>query len=132
MESLLKKLTTKHYPGVFCGIIILVLTGIPGSCFPRVKPIVGMDKVAHALMYAVFAFLCLWGYRHSYRTAETSWRKKMLVLAAFISIVYGGFTEIMQEYLVPGRIGDTMDFLADALGTLLGVGVFAFFFKRKK
>ncbi len=132
MESLLKKLTTKHYPGVFCGIIILVLTGIPGSCFPRVKPIVGMDKVAHALMYAVFAFLCLWGYRHSYRTAETSRRKKSLVLATLIGIAYGGFTEIMQEYLVPGRIGDVMDFLADALGTLLGVGVFAFFFKRKK
>ena len=115
-----------------CGIIILVLTGIPGSCLPHVKPIVGLDKVVHLLMYAVFAFLCLWGYRKQFISNGQAYQKKALLLALVISIFYGGLTEILQEYLVPGRTGDWIDFLADGIGTLLGVFVFQHFYRRKK
>ena len=128
----LEKLTRNSYPGILCGIIILVLTGLPGSCFPRVKPIVGLDKVAHLLMYATFAFLCLWGYRKQFISNGMAYRKKAILLAAVISIAYGGLTEIMQEYLVPSRIGDGVDFAADTVGTLVGVGIFYLFYREKK
>ena len=128
----LEKLSRNSYPGILCGIIILVLTGLPGSCFPRVKPIVGLDKVAHLLMYATFAFLCLWGYRKQFISNGMAYRKKAILLAAVISIAYGGLTEIMQEYLVPSRIGDGVDFAADTVGTLVGVGIFYLFYREKK
>ena len=115
-----------------CGIIILVLTGLPGSCFPRVKPVVGLDKVAHLLMYATFAFFCLWGYRKQFISNGMAYRKKAILLAVVISIAYGGLTEIMQEYLVPSRIGDWVDFAADTVGTLVGVGIFYLFYREKK
>jgi VanZ family protein len=132
LANLLERLTRNSYPGLLCGIVILILTGIPGSCLPRVKPVVGLDKVVHLLMYAVFAFLCLWGYRKQFITNGKAYHKKALFLALVISIAYGGLTELMQEYFVPLRTGDWIDFLADIIGTLLGVTIFYLFYRHKK
>ena len=128
----MERLTRNSIPGILCGIIILILTGLPGSLFPRVKPVVGIDKVVHLLMYAGFAFACLWGYRKQFVSNGSAYRKKAIILALVISIAYGGLTEIMQEYLVPKRTGDWMDFLADSIGTGIGVLIFYLFFRRKK
>ena len=70
---------------------------------PHVKPALGLDKVAHVLMYACFAFLCLWGYRDQFLANGKGYRIKALTLTAIISILYGGFTEIIQEHFVPAR-----------------------------
>ena len=128
----LERLTRNSYPGILCGIVILILTGIPGSAFPRVKPIVGVDKVVHVFMYATFAFLCLWGYRKQFIDKGMAYRKRALLLAIIISIAYGGITELMQEHLVPSRTGDWFDFLADSIGTCLGIYVFHHFYRHKK
>ena len=128
----MERLTRNSIPGILCGIVILILTGLPGSLFPRVKPVVGIDKVVHLLMYAGFAFACLWGYRKQFVSNGSAYRKKAIILALVISIAYGGLTEIMQEYLVPKRTGDWLDFLADSIGTGIGVLIFYLFFRRKK
>ena len=128
----LERLTRNYFPGLLCGIVILILTGIPGSAFPRVKPIVGVDKVVHVFMYATFAFLCLWGYRKQFIDNGMAYRKRALLLAIIISIAYGGITELMQEHLVPSRTGDWFDFASDSIGTLIGVGVFHLFYRHKK
>ena len=128
----MERLTRNSYPGILCGIVILILTGLPGSYLPHVKPLVGADKVVHLFMYAFFAFLCIWGYRQQYAAKGRGYRNKALLLAAVISIAYGGLTEIMQEHLVPGRTGDCFDFLADAIGTIVGIIFFAIIFRRKK
>ena len=123
------RLTRNSFPGILCGIFILFLTGLPGSVFPRVKPVIGMDKMVHILMYATFAFLCIWGYRKQFVSNGKAYQKKALLLTALIGIGYGGLTELMQEFLVPTRTGDWFDFLADSMGTLIGVSVFFLFFK---
>ena len=128
----LEKLTRNSYPGILCGIIILILTGLPGSCFPRVKPVIGLDKVVHLCMYASFAFLCIWGYRQPYKERDDHYRRRALLLASLISIAYGGLTELMQEYIVVSRTGSWYDFLADAIGTVLGISIFGLFFRNKK
>ena len=126
------KLTRNSIPGILCGIVILILTGLPGSVFPHAKPLLGFDKVVHVLMYATFAFLCIWGYRKQFVANGKTYRTKALRLATIISILYGGITELMQEYLVPSRTGDWYDFLADTIGTLLGISIFGLFFRKKK
>ena len=130
--NLLEKLTRNSYPGILCGIVILILTGLPGSVFPRVKPVVGLDKVAHICMYAAFAFACLWGYRKQFVSNGIEYKKRAILLAVVISIAYGGLTELMQEYLVPSRTGDWFDLLADSVGTLIGALLFHLFFRHKK
>ena len=83
-------------------------------------------------MYAVFAFPCLWGYRKQFISNGIQYKHKAIHLAIVISIAYGGLTELMQEYLVPSRTGDWVDFLADGIGTLLGATIFYLFYKNKK
>ena len=126
------KLTRNSFPGILCGIIILILTGLPGSLFPKVKPVIGLDKVVHLCMYAGFAFLCLWGYRSQYLSRDKAYRKKAVILVALISVAYGGITELIQEFLVPSRTGDWFDFLFDTVGVLLGLLAFHIFFDKKK
>ena len=126
------KLTRNYYPGILCGIVILILTGLPGSVFPQVKPVIGLDKVVHALMYAGFAFACIWGYRKPYQEGDDAYRRKALLITCIVSIVYGGLTELMQEFLIPSRTGSWYDFFADAIGTWLGISIFQYFFRKGK
>ena len=129
----LERLTRNSIPGILCGIVILILTGLPGSFFPRVKPAIGLDKVAHVLMYAGFAFACLWGYRKQFVSNGQHYRRKAIILTVIISIAYGGLTEIMQETITfLHRSGDWRDLIADSIGTGIGVLVFYLFFRRKK
>jgi VanZ family protein len=129
----LERLTRNSIPGILCGIVILILTGLPGSLFPRVKPAIGLDKVAHVIMYAGFAFACLWGYRKQFVSNDLSYKKRAILLTIIISIAYGGLTEIMQETItVLHRSGDWRDLIADSIGTGLGVLIFYLFFRRKK
>ena len=110
----------------------MILTGLPGSYFPHVKPAIGLDKVVHIFMYAGFAFLCIWGYRQPYTSGDHSYRKRALLLTCLISILYGGLTEIIQENLIPTRTGSWYDFIADVIGTLLGISIFRFFYRKRK
>ena len=129
----MERLTRNSIPGILCGIIILILTGLPGSLFPRVKPAIGLDKVAHILMYAGFAYACLWGYRKQFVSNGLAYKKRAILLTVIISIAYGGLTEIMQETItVLHRSGDWRDLIADSIGTGLGVLIFYLFFRRKK
>ena len=129
----MERLTRNSIPGILCGIVILILTGLPGSLFPRVKPAIGLDKVAHILMYAGFAFACLWGYRKQFVSNGLSYQKRAIFLTILISIAYGGLTEIMQETItVLHRSGDWRDLIADSIGTGFGVLIFYLFFRRKK
>jgi VanZ family protein len=129
----LERLTRNSIPGILCGIVILILTGLPGSLFPRVKPAIGLDKVAHVIMYAGFAFACLWGYRKQFVSNDLSYKKRAILLTILISIAYGGLTEIMQETItILHRSGDCRDLIADSIGTGLGVLIFYLFFRRKK
>ena len=111
--------------------MILVLTGLPGSCFPKVKPALGLDKVAHLLMYAGFAYVSLWGYRKPYQENGKSYQSKALWIVLAISIVFGALTEVMQEHFVPGRIGSVYDWIADVLGGAVGVAAFSFFHRKR-
>ena len=129
----MERLTRNSIPGILCGIVILILTGLPGSLFPRVKPALGLDKVAHVIMYAGFAFACLWGYRKQFVSNDLAYQKRAIFLTILISIAYGGLTEIMQETIkILHRSGVWRDLIADSIGTGLGVLVFYVFFRRKK
>ena len=128
---ILEKLTRNIYPGLFCGIVILILTGIPGSCFPHVKPAIGLDKVAHIIMFAGFGFLSIWGYRAQFEQKEQKDKCKSLIITFLISVVFGASTEIMQATICIQRAGSVYDFIADAIGSLFGIVIFTFLQEKK-
>jgi len=71
-------------------------------------------------MYAGFTFVSIWGYRKPFTENGKEYRKKAIWIAIGIGTAYGLLTEIMQEYLVPGRIGSVYDWIADLLGSIIG------------
>ncbi len=127
----MKKLTQGIYPGVFSGIIILILTGLPGSCFKHGElSLPGIDKVIHFAMFAFFALSSLWGFRAKLSNYSRKDLLKALCLMVAVGITYGTLTELMQHFWVEGRDGSPYDLLADTLGTIIGTTFYALLQKK--
>ena len=112
----------------------MILCGLPGSCFPKVRNFwewFGPDKLVHTLMFAVFAFSAIFGYRDEYRERNNSYRTKLQLVTLAISICYGALTEMMQAHIFRGRYGNFYDFIADVIGCFLGILVFKIIFRKK-
>lgn len=112
-------------------MVILLLTGLPGSFLPHVKPVIGIDKVVHLLMYAVFTYATLWGYREPFMNNGKNYRRKAFWITLSLGIVYGALTEVMQEFLVPGRNGNMYDWLADVIGSIFGAIIAVFLLRDR-
>jgi len=69
------------------------------------------DKAYHAVAFLVLAGL-----------AATLWRGVRLKRWVLLLLAYAAFTEILQ-YFIPGRAFSVGDWLADALGVVLGVAI---------
>jgi len=76
------------------------------------------DKVFHMASYAGLAFLLAWA-------IPTIPRHKMLniLLAGFFAISYGVMDEVSQ--IPVGRHADFYDWLADSIGTIVGLTAYA-------
>lgn len=128
------RLTRNIYPGLICGVVIMILTGLPGSCFPAVKTFwqwLGPDKIVHLFMFGGLAFLIAFGYRDDYCQGTKSFGKKLLALSFVISTAYGALTELLQKYVFIGRCGSRFDFYADVIGCILGVFIFKATYRKK-
>lgn len=122
----MSKITQGIYPGALCGIMILILTSLPGSCFSHsgLGAFPGLDKAIHFAMFTLFAFMSLWGYRNT--LAEGDKRRLSLAVLAMIAIgvAYGGLTELIQHLWIEGRSGSPFDLIADAAGTVVGTTIY--------
>ncbi len=108
--------------------------GLPGKCFPTVVNFwewIGLDKIIHLLLFALFSYLALWGYRKQLLSANSSSQTTALLFALFLTISYGALTELMQKYVFINRYGSYLDLLADSIGCVLGVITFYFYLKKK-
>ena len=77
------------------------------------------DKHGHALMFGILALACLFG------LTGGTWRRvtwRMATLAALLAVAYGVSDEWHQSF-VPGRIADSADVAADAVGAVVAVGL---------
>lgn len=112
----------------------MILTGLPGSCFPTVKTFwqwLGPDKIVHLLMFGTLAFLIPFGYRYDYIRRDIAYGKRLLWLSLLIAAAYGGLTELLQRYVFIGRSGSLYDFYADVIGCVLGVFIFKMSYRKK-
>jgi VanZ family protein len=78
------------------------------------------DKGVHFVEYGTLAVLL----SHAIRGTWRDWRPmSTFALAVVLTTLWGITDEIHQAY-VPGRNSDVQDVLADALGSLLGAGLY--------
>jgi VanZ family protein len=97
-------------------LVILAACSIPGQDLPDIE-VFSIDKVAHFTVFAVFGWLWMYASRAPLRT------RVIRVLAA--GIAYAVLTELYQGLLPWERTPDVYDALADAVGAVAGVLVYA-------
>lgn len=95
-----------------------VLALIPSNEVP--KALAFWDKAQHALAFAVLMASGVLAY-----PARVGW----LTLAM---VAYGGLIEVAQSTLTTTRVGDIWDWIADTVGVLLVVGLFAVWARLKR
>lgn len=97
-------------------LLIFILCFLPGNELPDVQ-IPFIDKWAHVVLFGVFTLLWL--------LANPSLDIHYLSLLFVITIFLGWLVEYVQGNFVPGRSQDNMDTLADTVGGVIGIAVFA-------
>lgn len=77
------------------------------------------DKLIHASIYFLLSFLIYFGFcRFNFQSAIS---RRPLTVAVVFSVLFGGLMELIQMYLVPGRTGEWMDFVANTTGSMMFV-----------
>ena len=110
-----KTLTYWRSLAIVCTIAYVCLLREPHVTLP---PVTDMDKWAHGVMYLVLALVMLWDNKKVGIPASYSW-----VIVVLLAAIFGGFIEILQEHFFYPRTGDWMDWVADCIGTWVGVGI---------
>lgn len=85
----------------------------------EVPPIIGLDKIAHFLMFYVFAFVML------YDSNKSTTNLLSPTLSFLIAVSYGFIIELLQS-LTGYRSYDLYDALTDAIGALFGILLYRF------
>lgn len=80
----------------------------------------GSDKVVHGIMYMGLTLVFCFDY---YRYSPAKNNSRTMLAAFIIAVVLGGLIEILQQAMHMGRTGDIYDFLADAVGAAIGMGL---------
>lgn len=108
-------------------VLLFVLTTIPVDKMPHLFN--NQDKVEHFAAYGILAFLL---------TLTLSFQKKSKLLSSkaflfsFLFILAYGAIDELHQALIPGRYCDFYDWIADALGGSLGIGLVYLFLSACK
>jgi len=107
-----------HLPVIVYAAGILAVSSIPNLRTPDLR-VLAVDKLAHFLEYAVFAFLTFWSFYHIGRTPNL--RRTLLVAALFVTVF--ALLDELHQHFIPGRQSDWLDFVVDVLGAFIILAV---------
>lgn len=102
--------------------IMLYLLFLPSEYLSQSK-IWSYDKLGHAVLFGVWVIL-YWMFRISGNATPSG----LLLEAMAISLSFGGVVEILQYILPINRGAEILDFVADAVGIVLGLSVCKLFY----
>lgn len=112
----------KTYPlTLLTTLAIVLLSVLPFPEVPQLADIPLVDKWVHFVMYGGWSLVCWFEMARSERrtnhTKATGW---LLFYGLVCSALLGGVLELVQAYCTTTRSGDFWDFVADAIGAVLG------------
>ena len=79
-----------------------------------------LDKWTHLVMYGGTCSVIWFEYLRHHRMLDV---KKLFVWAWLLPTIMGGVIELVQAYCTTTRSGEWLDWLADAVGVTLAIGV---------
>lgn len=100
------------------------MCSIPGKDIPSVGwlQILNPDKWVHAAIFMIQYLLLMFAFSKVY--VEKFWLFSEHWWAVTLSLLYAALTEVYQHVFLPDRYGDVYDFIANAVGVLLGVWLY--------
>jgi glycopeptide antibiotics resistance protein len=130
-KKLLRVIIKYNKPGICWALLIWLLCTIstPSLDIPDLFDLFAPDKIVHFFFYAVLVFLFLHGFEKINETHPIKRNHLAIVIAC---IAYGGLIELYQGYFLSNRVADWTDFLANAIGTLIGWAIYKNYSKRKR
>ena len=118
----------KNYtPALIWAAIILYLSASSGIKVPEtLSDLIGMDKLGHLVIYAVFTVLLLFGVSKNRNLNQSS-----LIFVVVLSSGYGVLMEVMQFTFFKGRYFEVLDIIANIIGSFVGLFFFNCFLNKK-
>ena len=92
-------------------VVILIVSSVP---IPAVAAPAGTDKGVHGVLYLVLGVLAI---RALLSQRAPVWQLLVLVL---VVLAFGALDELHQRF-IPGRTADPRDWVADAVGSVVGM-----------
>ncbi len=114
------------WTAIFYFCLIFVQSSIPSQHVPKMT-ILSYDKIIHAGIYFIAAILVVLALHE-----HDELKKYRAEWLALIFTVFFGFTDELHQYFVQGRHASFWDFLADTLGSVLGIIVISHIMKKRK
>ena len=105
---------------------IFALSSLPGQHVPGVW-LPNADKLAHCFVYAMLGAALAFGIHRRRILQRPDW----LVLAVLVIGTLYGISDELHQLYTPNRSCEFFDVLADAVGSLIGGGLYARFFVRR-
>lgn len=103
-------------PSIFWAVFIYILCALPGKSLPSWEwaDLLSLDKLVHAFIFFTLCIFIRKGWSINY-----GGNKKILIILILLCIAYGGFLELLQEYVFNDRTGSVPDFIANTFGCFL-------------
>ena len=106
--------------------MLFTATSLPVQRLPSIG---FSDKINHFLAYFILAVLV--NLTLIYQRKSRFLFNKASLVTIFIGLLYGAFDELHQ-ILIPGRFAETLDWIADGMGTFVGVLVVYYLISKLK
>lgn len=117
-----------YWAALIWAAFILLLMSLPGKDLPDfdIWAIDIEDKLGHVAVFGLLSVLIIWGLTRRKRQLTN----KSLWTVFLLCAIYGGATEILQGLAFPSRYASVLDFVADTIGSGLGI-IFAILIVNK-
>lgn len=92
----------------FAAAVVVQLVVLYSPSGPGGPSVPGLDKVAHAFVFAAVGFTAV----------RQNWRPTPVLV---VLLAHAGLSELVQHFFLAQRTGDPWDVLADAVGAVLAV-----------
>ncbi len=102
------------------GLCLLIYWQSSGPLPPQTPALSGLDKLAHAVVYALLAFLAA----RAFATLPFPAQAPALVGAAALFAALYGLSDEIHPSFVPGRSADVWDGVADLSGAVAGALIY--------
>jgi len=98
-------------------VLVFILSSIRGDDLSAIPiEFIGLDKIAHIVLFLIGGFTLTAALRLTFR-----WPATLIFLAAFLYLACFGVCDEIRQLFTPNRSGaDVYDWLADAVGAVIG------------